>query len=97
MSDKRILENHGTKLIDLKPSSLWAAAEADLERKKHNAEADIATVKHYAFHRDHVKKAVTPNDIIRAALKEPGKGLYSSKYATRIIYSDPEILRAALR
>jgi hypothetical protein len=103
-SDKRILENHGTQLMELKPSSIWAAAENDLESRRHNigikSDGTIGwegTYRQYAFHRDHVLKSETPNDIIRHALAQPGKGQASGKYTTRLIYSNLETLRAALR
>ena len=106
-NDKRLLENHGTQLMELKPSSLWAAAMEDLERRKRNMgivrDADGKSLGwdgkyyHYAFHRDHVLKSDTPNDIIRRALAEPGKGQASGKYTTRLIYSNLETLKAALR
>lgn len=92
-----VLEEHGTKLMQLKPSMVWRCAQDDLARKQHNRTADIATIKHYAFHRKHVMKAETPNDILRAAIAEPGRGMASSKRDTRLLYSDVELLKAALQ
>jgi hypothetical protein len=99
-----VLEEHGTKLMQLKPSMIWRCAMDDLDRRKHNelilteAGTDRAgEFKHYAFHRRHVKKAGTANDIIRAAIAEPGIGLASGKRDTRLLYSDVELLKAALQ
>lgn len=93
-NDKRLLEEHGTELMILKPSSIWSAAMSDLAKREHNSKADITELKHYAFHRDHVKKAQTANDVIRAAIAQIGKGQASGN--TRLLYRDPELLKAAL-
>ena len=83
----------------LKPSAIWSAAMADLERKARNARAELSPGEYeqYAFHRRHVAKANTANDLIRAAINEPGIGQASGKKSTRLIYSDVELLTAALR
>ena len=98
-NDKLLLENHGTKLMELKPSTIWSTAMEDLKRRENNRHdsGNPAKMKHYAFHRDHVKKAESANDVIRAALNEPEKGRRSTKYNTRLIYSDLDLLRSALR
>lgn len=96
MSDQ-LLEKYGTKLMVPKPSSIWAAAMADLERKRHNKQADVSSMRPYAFHRKHVAKAESANDLIRAALKEPGLGCASSKKSTRALYADVDLLKSALR
>lgn len=44
-----------------------------------------------------VVKAETANDILRAAIAEPGLGLASGKRDTRLLYSDVELLKAALQ
>lgn len=99
-----VLEEHGTKLMQLKPSMVWRCAMDDLERRKHNEGLKTfvgvplsSTFKHYAFHRRHVVKASTANDILRAAIAEPGLGLASGKKDTRLLYSDVELLKAALQ
>ena len=100
-NDKRLLENHGTQLSVLKPSSVWAAAMNDLESRRHNIDADgqgwDGRYRHYAFHRKHVIKATSANDIIRAAIADPQIGRASHKYNTRLLYSDLELLKRALR
>lgn len=108
--ERRRLQDHGTKLMELKPSSIWAAAMADLERRKHNIK--YGDFQFYAFHRDHVVSAESANDIIRAAIKDiedaeaaaedadapvVAKGRKSGKANTRLIYSNVELLKAALR
>ena len=92
-----VLEEHGTKLMQLKPSMIWKCAMDDLERRQHNSNAGIADIKHYAFHRRHVLKAETANDILRAAIENPGLGLASGKRDTRLLYSDVELLKASLQ
>ncbi len=92
-----VLEEHGTQLMVLKPSSIWAAAMADLERRAYNTAPGEDGFKVYAFHRKHVLKATSANDILRAAIAEPGIGLASGKRDTRLLYSDVELLKAALQ
>lgn len=92
-----VLEHHGTKLMQLKPSMIWRCAMDDLERRIHNKNTDVAGMKQYAFHRKHVAKASTANDILRAAIDQPGLGQASNKKDTRLLYSDVELLKAALQ
>jgi hypothetical protein len=96
-NDKRLLEEHGTDLMVLRPSSIWSAAVEDLKRREHNTKAELAELKHYAFHRDHVRKAETANDVIRNAIAGIEKGRLSGKYNTRLLYRDPELLKQALQ
>lgn len=91
------LEQHGTTLMQFKPEAIWRMAMADFDRRSGNLTADIASMKHYNFHRDHVRKANTANDILRAAIEDPAKGRESGKKVTRMLYGDVEQLRAALR
>lgn len=106
IKEKRLLEEHGTQLMVLKPSSIWHAAMEDLKRRSHNADITekakkssffVGAYRQYAFHRDHVAKASTANDLIRLAIAQPGLGLNSGKRDTRLIYSDIELLKASLR
>lgn len=102
-----ILEVHGTTLMQLKPSMIWRCAMDDLGRLQHNKRVAASAkeppyqqqgeFKQYAFHRSHVLKAESANDIQRAAIKEPGKGQASGKRDTRLLYSDIELLKAALQ
>lgn len=92
-----LMEQHGTTLIKLKPSMIWDCAMADFARREHNRKAGIGDMKAYAFHRKHVLKAESANDIIRAAIKDIDLGRRSAKRDTRLIYSDPELLKEALR
>lgn len=109
MTDRanRILQTHGTKLMELKPSSIWQAAMADLKRRERNKNV-VGDYERYAFHRDHVERAETANDLIRAAIKDIedaeaaevpviAKGRKSGKANTRLIYSNVELLKAALQ
>ncbi len=98
-----VLEEHGTKLMQLKPSMVWRCAMDDLDRRSHNAAVQAGgegEFKQYAFHRRHVIKASTAstaNDVLRAAIAEPGLGRASGKRDTRLLYSDVELLKAALQ
>lgn len=92
-----VLEEHGTQLMVLRPSSIWAAAMEDLKRRSYNKDPGEDGFRVYAFHRKHVLKANSANDVIRAAIAEPGLGLASGKRDTRLLYSDVELLKAALQ
>jgi hypothetical protein len=92
-----VMEQHGTKLMQLKPSMIWRCAMDDLDRKAYNKDPVPGQYKQYAFHRRHVIKASTANDILRAAIAEPGLGQASGKRDTRLLYADVELLKAALQ
>ena len=92
-----MLEQHGTVLMKLQPSVIWKCAMDDFERREHNKQADVAGMKPYAFHRKHVEGAESANDIIRAAIADPEIGQRSAKRDTRLLYSDVELLKEALR
>lgn len=109
-AEKEMLAEHGTELMVLKPSSIWQAAMADLERRKknrHEGNGVPEEYQHYAFHRTHVEKAETANDIIRAAIADvegsygrdakPSIGAASGKPQTRLLYSNLDLLRKALQ
>ena len=59
--------------------------------------ADVSDMKHYHFHRDHVRKATTANDILRAAIDQIEKGRESGKKITRLLYADAELFKSALQ
>lgn len=92
-----VLEQHGTTLMQFKPEAIWRMAMSDWDLRAGNQGADVARMKHYNFHRDHVRKAKTANDILRAAIKDIGKGRESGKKVTRLLYADEDLLRKALR
>lgn len=92
-----MLETNGTKLMQLKPKMIWDCAMADLGRRERNKQAHVSDIEPYAFHRKHVEKAASANDIIRAAIKDIGRGQRSSKRDTRLLYSDVELLQKALQ
>jgi hypothetical protein len=106
--EKEMLQRHGTTLAQLKPSSIWRAAQADLQRRVHNSSDNGLpdTFMHYAFHRKHVIGATTPNEIIQRAVADversygpeavPSIGMASGKSQTRLLYSNLELLRKAL-
>jgi len=92
-----VLEQHGTTLMRFKPEAIWKMAMEDLRKRHPNTTADVTEMHHYHFHRDHVRKAKSANDILRAAIKNPGKGVESGKKITRLLYADIEQLKAALQ
>ena len=92
-----VLEQHGTKLMEFKPDAIWRLAMEDLRRRHINATAEVVEMHHYHFHRDHVRGAESANDVLRAAIANPGKGRDSGKKVTRMLYSDVERLKAALQ
>lgn len=92
-----VLEQHGTTLMQFKPEAIWRIAMADFDRRAGNRTADVSEMKHYNFHRDHVRKASTANDILRAAIADPERGRESGKKITRLLYADLAQLQAALR
>jgi hypothetical protein len=96
--DRNMLAEHGTELMVLKPSSVLATALEDLKRRDRNAHDSGAPDKyeHYAFHRKHVKKAVDARDLIARAVAEPGLGIASAKYNTRLLYGNSELLKLAM-
>lgn len=108
-AEKEMLSEHGTELMVLKPSSIWQAAMADIGRRTNNRwdSGPPAEYQHYAFHRKHVEKAETANDIIRAAIADvegsygkdakPSLGAASGKPQTRLLYSNLDLLRKALQ
>jgi hypothetical protein len=92
-----VLEQHGTTLMQFKPEAIWRMAMSDFDRRAGNQGADVARMKHYNFHRAHVRKATTANDILRAAIEDPALGRESGKKVTRLLYADVEQLKAALQ
>jgi hypothetical protein len=91
------LEQHGTARAQFKPEAIWRMALSDVNRRTGNRTADVSEMKHYHFHRDHVRKATTANDVLRAAIEEIEKGRESGKKLTRLLYADPDLLKAALQ
>lgn len=92
------LEQHGTTLMQFKPEAIWRMAMEDFNRRNGNAGTrSVDEMKHYHFHRDHVRKASTANDILRAAIGDLQRGRDSGKKITRILYADEGLLRRALQ
>jgi hypothetical protein len=92
------LEQHGTTLMQFKPEAIWRMAMDDLNRRSANTGAgSVDKMKHYHFHRDHVSKAATANDILRAAIDDLQRGRDSGKKNTRLLYADEGLLRRALQ
>ena len=91
------LETNGTGGLPFKPDAIWRMAMRDFEARAGNATAVVGKMRHYHFHRDHVRKAATANDILRAAIEDPERGRESGKKLTRLLYADVEKLKAALQ
>lgn len=93
----RVLEQHGTALHRLKPGMILQAAAADLKRFEHKRDGTLRDkFAPYAFHRDHVRAAHSPHELIEQALEEQERGLTSGKRQTRMIYGARELLWEAL-
>lgn len=105
------LIHHGTKPSSLTARNIIQAAEADLRSLEFNAElkrlrAELRSeglpTKHtgparrYSFLRAHVTGSKTPAQIIAAAIEGHADGAGSSDIATARIYSDLDLLKAAL-
>src|SRR5216684_5512043 len=103
----RILDEHGTQLMELKPSSILAAAEEDLRRRARNKiayqdrENEVTTVgyEQYAFLCCHVHRAKNVQQLLRLAIfdarSEEKAGQRSSKRMTRLIYRWERLLQEA--
>ena len=99
MSERNMLAEHGTPLMELKPSTVLQAAAEDIKRHTRNQHAAMLgelSFEHFAFHRKHVRKAVDARDLLIRALMEPGIGLSSAKYNTRLLYGNGALLKAAI-
>lgn len=60
--------------MPLKPQNIVQAAEADLARQRRNAEQAKYrdhSYEEYAFHRNHVRRARTPQGLMLLALMDP--------------------------
>jgi hypothetical protein len=79
----------------LKPINALQAAEADLQRRERNAAAGGPPYEVYAFHRNHVRSAKDPADLIARAARDPDLGKCSAKKNTAMLYGDAELLAAA--
>lgn len=102
MSERDMLQRYGTQVIRLSPNSVLQAARADMRRKIRNAEIGKLAFgcdgyEQYAFHRKHVRKAIDAEELLVRALMEPGLGLGSDKYNTRLLYGDGGLLFAAIQ
>jgi hypothetical protein len=91
-----VLDDHGTKLVALKPGSVVAAARADLRRKAGKAGGRVDRNEHYAFHRRHVWTTNSAAELLARALDDRRIGLSSGKRMTRLLYADQVLLAAAL-
>lgn len=98
MPSSEMLRLHGTEKKTLKPSAIVSAAKNDLTvTRKYNSDKDgYFGRRHYAFHRKHVHKAKSAGHLIRLALDDLAIGQASSKFNTRLIYGQPDLLLEAL-
>jgi len=84
----------------LKPQNIIQAAAADLRRKQRNAEQ----AKHrdhsyepYAFHRTHVRRAISAHELVLLALMDGPVADKTAKENTRMIYGNARLLVDAMR
>ena len=99
MSEREMLAEYGTKLMELKPSTVLQAAREDVRRHARNKKAALSgdcSYEQFAFHRKHVRKATDALDLLVRAYVEPGVGQASAKYNTRLLYSDAALLQTAI-
>lgn len=83
----------------LKPQNILQAAEADMQRRDHNArEAELSDPAYepYAFHRLHVRRARDACELLVLALMDPAMAEKTIKHNTKLIYGDAGLLLAAL-
>lgn len=96
MPTTELLHEHGTKITELPPSAIVSTAASDLALRQKKNE-DLADPNcHYAFVAKHVRKAVSPADLLQRAINDLDTGTKSGKLNTRILYGAPDQLRAAL-
>ncbi len=91
-----VLDDHGTVLHTLKPTSLVEAARADLRKAARKRAGELEPTDPYAFHRVHVRAASDVADLISRALDDRDRGRASGKRITRLIYGCQPLLAAAL-
>lgn len=80
---------------DLKPVNIIQAAERDIGKSSRNAGHKGGSYEAYAFHREHVRKAFSALELIELAASDHIRGACSGKKWTRIVYSNPELLKEA--
>jgi hypothetical protein len=88
----------------LKPQNLIQAAEADFDRRTNNLNVNRGHYQQYAFHRDHVARAMSVRELLILALMSPplktkdGETFLDTvKPNTRLIYGNAQLLLAAIR
>lgn len=95
-SEQQMLREHGTRAFELKPGALVGAAMSDLRLLERKRAKEAPGAAPYAFHRDHVRPANSARDNMSRALSDRERGLSSAKQNTTLIYSNEDLLRAAL-
>lgn len=90
--------------MSLRPINILQAAEADLMRRIRNKGQYLQGMSRprekfepYAFHREHVRRAKTIEQLLVIALMQPAAGLRSKKRNTKMLYGDGALLVQALR
>lgn len=87
--------------MPLKPQNIIQAAEADLwrviENKKNAQYFKNPRYMHYAFHREHVRRSNTAEELIRLALMDPTIAEKTIKKNTRMIYGNARLLLEAIQ
>lgn len=91
-----MLQEHGTQLLRLKPSSIVSAAEADLKLRERKKEHTAAPDEMYSFARKHVNRANSPGHLIALAYFDPNAAVSTDKKSTYVVYNDRDVLKTAL-
>lgn len=79
----------------LKPQNIIQAAAADLRRKARNAEQakfQDHAYEPYAFHRTHVRRAISARELVLLALMDGPVADKTAKDNTRLIYGNARLL-----
>lgn len=95
------VSDHLTKVGGLKPANIVQAAQSDLRNRSRCVEEGEWLGRQYAFLSKHVRRSVTPAELIKRAIEDRDEEGHSpaensAKRNTRLIYGDLDLLREAL-
>lgn len=94
-ADGEVLRRHGTRLFDLPPGLIVAAAESDMRAARYNGSDAAPPFQAYAFHRHHVRRAKDALNLIEIAIDDGPRGRKSKKPNTAMIYRARRALKQA--
>lgn len=96
MPEALMLQEHGTKLVQLKPNNIIQAAKADLRLRERKKEKEADPDERYSFARKHVQRANDIGHLIALAYFDPNAALSTDKKSTYVVYKDRDLLRETL-